>query len=194
MNMNKAALIFAPIGVFLIFAVIIFFYVMSTRNGLVDREQASDAQWAQVETQLQRRFDLIPNLVESTKGIFEQEREVFGRLADARSRYAGAASATPEQRAAAASELEGALARLLVVVENYPQLRSAENVRQLMDELAGTENRIAVERGRYNDRVLEYNNKVNKFPSNTVAAMFGFEERAYFQAAPGATVVPTVQF
>lgn len=194
MNMNKAALVFAPIGILLIFALILVLYVRSTHNGLVEREQASDAQWAQVETQLQRRFDLIPNLVESVKGIFEQEREVFGRLADARSRYAGAAAAAPEQRAQAASELEGALARLLVIVENYPQLRSAENVRQLMDELAGTENRIAVERGRYNERVLEYNNMVKRFPSNMIAGMFGFDERAYFTAAPGAAVVPTVQF
>ncbi len=192
MNINKAALIFAPFAVLLILALGVVLYIRSTHNGLVDRSQSADAQWAQVETQLQRRFDLIPNLVESVKGIFEQEKAVFGQLADARSKYAGAT--TPDAKADAASNLEGSLARLLVVVENYPELRSSQNVSQLMDELAGTENRIAVERGRYNDRVLEYNNMVKKFPSNIIAGMFGFDARAYFTAAPGATVVPTVKF
>lgn len=192
MNINKAALVFAPLAVLLILALVIVLYVRSTHNGLVDRSQSADAQWAQVETQLQRRFDLIPNLVESTKGIFEQERAVFGQLAEARSRYAGAT--TPDARAEAATQLEGSLSRLLVVVENYPELRSSQNVTQLMDELAGTENRIAVERGRYNDRVLSYNNMVKKFPSNIIASMFGYDARAYFTAAPGATAVPTVKF
>jgi LemA protein len=176
----------------LLAALMVGLYVRSTYNGLVERSQAIDAQWAQVETQYQRRFDLIPNLVEATKGIFEQERAVFGQLAEARTRYAGAA--LPNQRAEAATQLEGALARLLVVVENYPELRSQQNITQLMDELAGTENRVAVERQRYNDRVLAYNNLVRRFPSNLVAGWFNFEQRAYFQAAPGAAVPPKVQF
>jgi LemA protein len=182
-------------GVFLVVlvaALSLGLYVRSTYNGLVERSQAIDAQWAQVETQYQRRFDLIPNLVEATKGIFQQEQEVFGRLADARARYAGATQ--PNQRAEAATQVESALARLLVVVENYPALRSQENVTQLMDELAGTENRISVERQRYNERVQVYNNTVNRFPSNMIAGWFGYEARAYFQAAPGASVAPKVQF
>ncbi|MBM3942388.1 MAG: LemA family protein [SAR202 cluster bacterium] len=167
-------------------------YLRSTYNGLVEQSLAIDTQWAQVETQYQRRFDLIPNLVEATKGIFEQERAVFGQLADARARYSGAA--TPSQRAEAATQVESALARLLVVVENYPTLRSQANVTQLMDELAGTENRIAVERQRYNERVQAYNNTVKRFPSNLIAAWFNFEERTYFQAASGAETAPKVQF
>ena len=167
-------------------------YVRNTYNGLVERSQAIDAQWSQVETQYQRRFDLIPNLVEATKGIFEQEREVFGRIADARSRYAGATQ--PNQRAEAATQVESALARLLVVMENYPVLRSQENVTQLMDELAGTENRVAVERQRYNERVLAYNTTVKRFPGNIIASWFGYQERAYFQAAPGSDTAPKVQF
>ena len=167
-------------------------YVRNTYNGLVERSQAIDAQWAQVETQYQRRFDLIPNLVEATKGIFEQEKEVFGRIADARSRYAGATA--PNQRAEAATQVESALARLLVVMENYPVLRSQENVTQLMDELAGTENRVAVERQRYNERVQVYNNTVNRFPSNLIAGWFGYEARTYFQAAPGTDTAPKVEF
>jgi LemA protein len=178
--------------VVLFLALVFGLYVRSTYNGLVERSQGIDAQWAQVESQYQRRFDLIPNLVEATKGIFEQEQTVFGQLAEARTRYAGAA--TPDQRAQAATQLEGALARLLVVVENYPTLRSQQNVTQLMDELAGTENRIAVERQRYNDRVLAYNNTVKRFPSNLVAGWFGYEQRAYFEAAPGAETAPRVEF
>ena len=167
-------------------------YVRSTYNGLVERSQAIDAQWAQVETQYQRRFDLIPNLVEATKGIFEQEKTVFGQLADARSRYAGAP--TPDQRAEAATQLDSALARLLVVVENYPILRSQVNVTQLMDELAGTENRVSVERQRYNERVLSFNNTVKRFPSSVIASWFEYEQRAYFRSASGADGAPKVQF
>jgi len=180
------------LGVIAAIALIIALSLRGSYNGFVEKSTAIDGQWAQVETQYQRRFDLIPNLVESVKGIFEQEKEVFGRLADARSRYAGAT--TPDQRAEAATQLEGALGRLLVVVENYPQLRSQVNVTQLMDELAGTENRVAVERSRYNDQVRSYNASVKRFPGNVVAGMFGFEQRAYFEAAPGAAEAPKVQF
>ncbi len=159
-------------------------------NKLVSSSQGVDAQWSNVETQYQRRFDLIPNLVESVKGIFEQEKEVFGRLADARSRYAGAT--TVDEKAQAAGQVESALARLLVIMENYPQLRSAENVTALMDELAGTENRVAVERGRFNEKVRDYNTMVLRVPTNLFARVFGFSQRNYFEAATGAEQAPKV--
>jgi LemA protein len=160
-------------------------------NNLVSMTQAMDSQWAQVETQYQRRFDLIPNLVKSVEGIMTQEQEVFGQIAEARTRYSGAGSV--DEKAQAATQLESALGRLLVVMENYPQLRSSENVSQLMDELAGTENRIAVERGRYNDKVQEYNTTIKKFPANLIAGTFGFNERAFFEAAEGAEKAPAVE-
>jgi LemA protein len=184
--MKRSTLIMLAIIVIIVLAGV------SMYNRLVTASQAIDGQWAQVETQYQRRFDLIPNLVESVKGIFEQEQEVFGKLADARSRYAGAA--TVDQKAQAAGEVESALARLLVIVENYPQLRSAENVTALMDELAGTENRVAVERGRFNEKVRDYNTMILRFPANFFARIFGFNQRAYFESAAGADQAPTVDF
>ena len=165
---------------------------ISTYNSLISRAEEVDAQWAVVETKLQRRFDLIPNLVESVKGAMKQEQEVFGRIADARAKMAGAR--TTEERVGAANELEGALGRLLVVMENYPQLRSTENVTRLMDELAGTENRISVERDRYNMLVKEYNRSVKTFPRNIFAGMMGFEQKRYFEAAEGAQDAPKVNF
>lgn len=185
------------LGVLVVFAIIIGLYVNSTYNGFVTQSEAIKGQWAQVETQYQRRFDLIPNLVEATKGIFQQEQAVFGAIADARTRYAGTVSnpsSTPDQRAGAATQVESALARLLVVVENYPTIRSQLNVTQLMDELAGTENRVAVERGRYNDLVRAYNTSVRKFPGGMIAGMFGFGQHTYFEAATGAEQAPKVQF
>lgn len=161
-------------------------------NSLVARSQAVDGQWAQVETQYQRRFDLIPNLVESVKGIMIQEQTVFLALAEARTRYAGAI--TPQEQTDAANEVESALARLLVVMENYPELRSIEAVTTLMDELAGTENRIAVERGRYNTEVRDYNTAIKRFPVVMVAGIFGFDEREYFESYPGTDVPPRVDF
>jgi LemA protein len=161
-------------------------------NSMVGLNEQVDNQWAQVESQYQRRFDLIPNLVETVKGIAEQEKEVFTALADARSRYAGAQG--PEQRAEAANQVEGALARLLVVVENYPQLRSQENFLALQSQLEGTENRISVERQRYNDTVTRYNTKVKRFPANVFAALFGFDPRTYFEATAGAENAPKVDF
>ncbi len=187
---NRSLLI--VLGVIVLLVLIIGLYYRSTYNGLVERSQASDAQWAQVETQYQRRFDLIPNLVEAVKGIFQQEQTIFGQLAEARTKYGQAT--TPDQKASAATGVETALGRLLVVMENYPQLNSAANVRQLIDELAGTENRISVERSRYNDRVLTYNNMVKRFPSSVIASMSGYEQRAYFQAAAGASTPPQVSF
>src|SRR3989338_2904601 len=161
-------------------------------NRLVTASQAIDGQWAQVEAQYQRRFDLIPNLVESVKGIFEQEKTVFTALADASTRYGGAT--TVDDKAAAAGQVESALSRLLVIMENYPQLRSSENVTALMDELAGTENRVAVERGRFNEKVRDFNTMVLRFPANLFARLFGFNQRSYFEAAAGAGTAPPVKF
>jgi LemA protein len=161
-------------------------------NRFVSQEEAIKAQWAQVENQLQRRNDLIPNLVETVKGIAQQERDVFGQIADSRAKLAGAK--TPEETIQAANQQSAALARLLVVVENYPQLRSSESFNRLMDELSGTENRIAVERMRYNERVQEYNVSRRQFPSNLTASIFGFREHPLFNAPPEAERVPRVDF
>ena len=161
-------------------------------NRFVGQEEAIKTQWAQVENQLQRRNDLIPNLVETTKGIAQQEKDVFGQIADSRARLAGAR--TPEQTIQAANDQSAALARLLVVVENYPQLRSSESFNRLMDELSGTENRIAVERMRYNERVQEYNTARRQFPANITASLFGFKEYPLFNAPTAAEQVPKVNF
>ncbi|MBX4181556.1 LemA family protein [Candidatus Parcubacteria bacterium] len=170
--------------------VVIVIWGFSGYNGLVSLNENADAQWAKVETQYQRRFDLIPNLVNSVKGILNQEQTVFGDIAEARTRYAGAT--TPDAKAAAASDVESALGRLLVVVENYPQLQSSANVRDLMTQLEGTENRISVERTRFNDVVLAYNTAIKRFPRNLLAGIMGFHERSYFKAANGAEVAPAV--
>jgi LemA protein len=167
-------------------------YFGITYNKLVTMKTAADTQWAQVETQYQRRFDLIPSLVESVKGIMKQEQAVFGAIAEARTRYAGAA--TPDQKAAAASEVESAFARLLVVMENYPELQSAANVQTFQAQIEGTENRISVERNRYNEEVRNYNLLTSRFPSSLVASMFGFTNRAYFEAAAGSDTAPKVDF
>ncbi|MEW6323290.1 MAG: LemA family protein [Acidobacteriota bacterium] len=161
-------------------------------NRFVSQEEAIKAQWAQVENQLQRRNDLIPNLVETTKGFAQQERDVFQAIADSRAKLAGAR--TPTETIAAANEQSAALSRLLLVVENYPELRSSETFARLMDELAGTENRIAVERMRYNERVQEYNTARRQFPSNITAGIFGFDEYPLFQAPEAAKALPKVDF
>jgi len=161
-------------------------------NSMITMSEQVDAQWSIVENRLQRRYDLIPNLVNSVKGIMTQEQEVFGDIADARAKMAGAN--TVEERVAASNELEGALGRLLVVMENYPQLRSVESVNRLMDELAGTENRIAVERDRYNNAVRDYNTSIKRFPRNILAGIFGFETKLYFEAETGAERAPEVNF
>ncbi len=173
-----------------VLAVIIVGYAVLTYNGLITKSEAVDNQWAQVETQYQRRFDLIPNLVNSVKGVMRQEQEIFLAIAEARSRYSGAASA--DDKAAAASEVEGALGRLLVIMENYPVLQSATAVQSFMAQLEGTENRIAVERQRFNDQVKEFNVVVKTFPTNLVAPLLGFGERNYFEVAGEASVAPTV--
>src|SRR5688572_7702730 len=162
-------------------------------NTFVSQEEAIKTQWAQVENQLQRRNDLIPNLVETTKGIAQQERDVFGQIAESRAKLSGAQ--TPADRMQAANEQSSALARLLVVVENYPELRSNETFNRLMDELAGTENRLAVERMRYNETVQAYNTSRRQFPSNITASIFGFKgDYPLFTAPENAKVVPKVDF
>lgn len=186
--MNKKILI-AVLAV----AVLAVFYVWGAYNKLVSAREFVDNQWAQVQTQYQRRFDLIPNLVESTKGIMSQEQKVFGDLAEARTRYSGAVSV--DDKVKAVSQVEGALARLLVVVENYPQLKSSENIRDLVAQLEGTENRVSVERQRFNNSVKDYNLAIKRFPSNLVASIFGFSaERPYFESTQGAETAPAVKF
>lgn len=166
--------------------------LISSYNRLVALSEAADSQWAQVENQLQRRYDLIPNLVETVKGVAAQERQVVQAVTEARARMAGARTA--EERVAAANQVESALARLLVVVENYPELRSSASFQRLMDELAGTENRIAVERMRYNDIVREYNRTIKSIPMRFFAAGFGFAPRQYFEVPQAAREVPRIRF
>jgi LemA protein len=161
-------------------------------NTFVNQEEAIKSQWAQVQNQLLRRNDLIPNLVETVKGYAAHETAVFQAVADSRARLAGAQ--TPADAIEAANQQSAALARLLAIVENYPQLKANEQFNRLMDELAGTENRIAVERMRYNERVQEYNAARRRFPANMTAAIFGFKESPYFQVPAEATKVPTVNF
>jgi LemA protein len=161
-------------------------------NTFTTQEEAIKAQWGQVENQLQRRNDLIPNLVSTVKGYAQQERDVFQAVDDARAKLAGAT--TPSDKIAAANQESAALSRLLVVVENYPQLKSNETFARLMDELSGTENRLAVERMRYNQRVQEYDTQRRKFPSNITAKVFGFKEYPYFDAPASAEAVPKVDF
>jgi LemA protein len=180
------------IGLVIVLILIIGGVFWGNYNSLVTKSQAIDGQWAQVETQYQRRFDLIPNLVNSVKGIMTQEKVIFEQIAEARTKY-GVAQTT-DQKAAASGEVEVALGRLLVVMENYPQLRSTETVTQLMDELAGTENRISVERRRYNELVRDYNTAIKRFPTNFLASLFGFEAREYFESVSGADQVPKVEF
>ncbi|MCD6086360.1 MAG: LemA family protein [Candidatus Hydrothermae bacterium] len=171
---------------------ILFLPFISLYNRLVSLREGVDEKWAQVETQLQRRLDLIPNLVETVKGYAAHEKEVFENIAAARAKLSGAK--TREEIMEGNRELEGALARLLAIVENYPQLKANETFNRLMDELAGTENRIAVARMRYNETVRDYNMTIKKFPTNIIANMFGFREQPYFEAQKGAEEAPKVKF
>ena len=166
---------------------------ISRRNQMAVKREAVNAAWAQVDVVLQRRADLIPNLVETVKGFAAQEQAVFGDIAKARSALLGAHS--PAEKIAANGQLDSALGRLLVVVENYPQLRSNENFLRLQDELAGTENRIAVERRRYNEAVQDYNTFISLFPNSLVASLGGFTRNdAYFKTEEGARQAPKVNF
>ena len=183
--------------IILIIIVVLLLWFGSTfvghRNEMVRKREAVNSAWSQVDVVLQRRADLIPNLVETVKGYAAQEVKVFGDIAAARAALIGAK--TPAEKIAANGQLDGALGRLLVVVENYPQLRSNENFMRLQDELAGTENRIAIERKRYNDTLQDYNTYLGLFPNNIVASLSGFTRNdAYFKAEEGSRQAPRVNF
>lgn len=181
-----------PIVIIVVIIAIFAAILIPSYNGFVNGEEDVNKAYAQIENQLQRRMDLIPNLVNTVKGFAAHEEEVLGNIADARSRLAGAS--TPEEQAEANNELSGALSRLLVVVENYPELKADANFRQLMDELAGTENRLSVAREDYNAVVLDYNKKVKRMPGSIIASIFGFDEKEYFEADAAAQDAPNVDF
>ena len=183
--MNKTLLVI--IGAIVIFGALLF----GSYNNLVTQSVAIDTQWAQVETQYQRRFDLIPNLVSATQGFLKQEKSIFADIARARTQYAGAKSV--DEKVTGAVNLDSALARLLVIMENYPNLKSNETVAKLMDELSGTENRINVERRRFNEVVQVFNTSIRTVPTNLIAGMFGFRERLFFKAAEGSDKAPKVE-
>ncbi len=180
----------APVAVVSGIVLLLILILTSSYNGLVDRELKVDQSVADLDVQLQRRFDLIPNLVKSVEGALTQERAIIGKVTDARTKYASATSGN--DRVAAAGELEGALSRLLVVVENYPQVASLQNVRDLQVQLEGTENRVAQARRSYNESVTDFNRAIRRFPRSIVAGIFGFDKRTLFEAAAGADVAPTV--
>lgn len=181
------------IGVIVLLALILGGSLMGSRNELVTEREAYKAAYQQVDVDLQRRLDLIPNLVETVKGFAAQEKAVIDSVTNARAAMMGARS--PEERINANSQLEGALGRLFVVMENYPQIKSNENFLRLQDDLAGTENRIAVSRRRYNEAVMRYNTDIELFPKNIAASLFGFQrENAYFSADAAAKQAPAVKF
>ncbi|HKZ22750.1 MAG TPA: LemA family protein [candidate division Zixibacteria bacterium] len=190
----KKGWVFGAAGFFILlfFVILIGGYVWVTYNRLVKQDEAVKALWAQVETQLQRRSDLIPNLVEVVKGYAKHEKEIFENVALARAKLAGAK--TVDEKIAAANELSGVLGRLLAIAENYPNLKANESFNKLMDELAGTENRIAVERKRYNEGVLRFNQLIRKFPVNLIAQSFDFQKGVYFEAPESKQEVPKVEF
>ncbi|TDL66694.1 LemA family protein [Rhodococcus qingshengii] len=180
------------IGIIVAAIVLLGVMLMSGYNNFVTLEENVDQSYAQIENQLQRRLDLIPNLVNTVKGYASHEKEVIASISDARARLAGAN--TVEEEATANAELTGALSRLLVVVENYPNLKADQQFTQLMDELSGTENRISVARKDYNDQVAVYNKKIKRFPGALIAGMTGFDEKEYFTADPKAAEAPEVDF
>jgi LemA protein len=191
--MGKGIIAVIVIVVLLLGALIVFGQYVGVRNALVSKNEAVKAAWSQVDIVLQRRADLIPNLVQTVKGYAQQEQTVFGDIAKARSALLSAG--TPQQKIAANGQLDGALGRLLLIVENYPQLKSNENFLRLQDELAGTENRIAVERRRYNDTLQDYNTYIQQFPHNVFAGWTGFKPNdAYFAASEGSREAPKVNF
>jgi len=179
--------------ILVVLAVVLFGQYIGIKNTLVTKNEDVKAKWSQLDIALQRRADLIPNLVETVKGYAKQEQTVFGDIAKARSALLSANN--PSDKIAANNQLDGAIGRLLVLVENYPQLKSNENFMRLQDELAGTENRIAVERKRYNDSLQDYNTYIQKFPASMFASFAGFKVNdAYFKAAEGSREAPKVNF
>ena len=179
------------LGVIVVVLFIVGSWFLGAYNSMVTQNEQVTTSWAEVETQYQRRFDLIPNLVAATRGYLKQEQAVFGAIAEARTRYAGAPSGSNEQ-VEATGQYEGSLARLLVVMENYPVLKSDVTVRGLTDELAGTENRVAVVRDRYNGQVQVYNVMVKRVPGVLFASIFGFDEREFFESVENANTAPVV--
>ncbi|HXK62412.1 MAG TPA: LemA family protein [Acidobacteriota bacterium] len=185
--------ILVVVGVVVLLLVIVFgIGAVGAYNRLVSLEEQVNSAWAQVDTVLQRRYDLIPNLVNTVKGYAAQEREVLTEVTRLRSQWGEAR--TPAERTQAATGLESALGRLMVVIENYPELKSNQNFLALQDELSGTENRIAVERRRFNETVQTYNSSLRRFPTNIIAGLLGFEARPYFEAPGAAREAPEVQF
>ncbi|MDD4803630.1 MAG: LemA family protein [Candidatus Pacebacteria bacterium] len=180
--------IFIGVGVVILFLII---FIISLYNGLISGKELVKNQLAQVETQYQRRFDLIPGLVASVKGVMNQEQSIFMAIADARTKYGNAS--TPDSKVKAINDLESSLSRLLVVMENYPQLKSSENVQTFMTQYEGTENRISVERKRYNDVVTTFNLKVKRFPTSIISRIFGFSPEIYFEAESGSEKTPKVE-
>lgn len=180
------------VGVLLLLCLVVGGSLAGAYNRMVTESQAVGMAWSQVQNVLQRRGDLIPNLVETVKGYAAHEKEVFESVANARSKLAGAS--TPQEAAAANAGLTSALGRLLAIAENYPQLKANENFIRLQDELAGSENRIATERMRYNEAVRSYNTLIKRFPNNFISGLFHFEEKQYFEAEAGAREVPKVKF
>ena len=191
MTSTQKTLLIVAIIIFLLILVP-FFYLKGTYNSLVNMDENINGAWAQVENQLQRRYDLIPNLVETVKGYAAHEKEVFIQVTEARSKVAGAGNIS--DKITANNSLSSALSRLLLVVERYPELKANTNFIRLQDELAGTENRIAVERRRYNEMVKAFNAKIRRFPTNIIAGMFGFEKAAYFEVPQEKQEVPQVKF
>ncbi len=187
----KKTLIIVGIVV-LVLVVIPLSIVKGNYNKFVGLQESVDAQWANVETVLQRRFDLIPNLVNTVKGFAEHEKGIFTEVTRLRSQWASAGTAN--EKVGVANEMQGALGRLMLVAENYPQLKSNQNFLALQDELSGAENRISVQRRYYNESVRGYNTAIRKFPGVIIANLFGFEKRDAFEAAPEAAIVPTVEF
>ncbi|KCZ71669.1 hypothetical protein ANME2D_02405 [Candidatus Methanoperedens nitroreducens] len=190
--MNSKNTLLVVLGAIVVIALLFGGWFLFTYNGIVAAQESVDGQWAQVESQYQRRADLIPNLVETVKGFAAQEKDILENVTRLRSQWSEAS--TQEEKMEAARGMDSALARLLVVVENYPQLRSNENFLALQSQLEGTENRVAVERMRYNDRVREYNTRIKQMPASIVASMYGFTSRSFFEADKGAEVAPKVKF
>ncbi len=186
----KTALII--VGILILIIVIPFSYLKGTYNSLVTMDESVKGAWAQVENQLQRRYDLIPNYVETVKGYAKHEKEVFIKVTEARSKVAGAKNIS--EKIETNNQLSSALARLLVVVERYPDLKANTNFIRLQDELAGTENRIAVERRRFNEAVKAFNIKIRSFPTNMIAGMFGFEKATFFEVPKERQEAPKVKF
>ncbi len=188
---RKAGIGIALLIIVIIVLIFVSWYVRS-RNQLITLDENINSAWAEIDNQLQRRMDLIPNLVSTVKGFAAQERQIYSDIADARAKLAGAGSVA--ETAEGYNEMQGALSRLLVVVENYPNLKSNQNFIQLSDELAGTENRIAVARKRYNDTVRQFNTSIRRFPGSIIAGSMGYTPKEYFEIDESARAVPKVEF